>query len=59
MIEEPVLPQPFAVIGGDDHECFVEHTTVLEVVDQHAQPIVQVGEAVVVRIANECHRSRR
>ena len=51
MIEQPVLPQPFAMIGGHDHERLFEHAATLEVVDQFTQPLVQIGQAVVVGIA--------
>ena len=58
VIEQPVLPQPFAVIGGHDHERLIEHAATLEVVDQFTQPLVQISQAVVVGIANERPRRR-
>ena len=55
MIEQFVLAQTFAVIGGDDHDCLIEHASVLQFVEQLTQPLIQISQAVVIRIS--CERS--
>ena len=53
MIVQTMLAQPFAVIGGHDHECLFEHAPTLEVVDQLAETRVQISEAIVVGVDGE------
>ena len=53
VIEQPVLPKALAMIGGHDHQRLIEHTAAVEVVDQLTQPVVHIGQAVVVTIARE------
>ena len=53
MVEDVVLSQSFPVVGGDDHERPIELTAPLQFVEQLAEPLVEIGEAVVVRIASQ------
>ena len=53
VVEQIVLPQSFAMIGGDDHQRSIEHAAPLQVVEQLAQPLVQIGEAVVIGVSSQ------
>ena len=51
MLEQRMVPQRFAVIGKDDHERVIEDAAASQLVEQDAQLIVEVRDAIVVRVA--------
>src|SRR5262245_52644185 len=59
MVEQFVLAQPLAMIGGDDQESSLEHAAALQFIEQHTQLLVEIGEATIVAIADERLVARR
>ncbi len=53
MLEESMISQFFTVIGGDDHDGFVEQIAALQVVEQLTQPPVEVCQAVLVGVFDQ------
>ena len=56
---ERVLAQVFPVIGGDDHQGIVQSSGPLQVVEEQAELLVEVGDAVIVGVEDELDLSRR
>ena len=50
---EPVLAQFFTVIGRDDHQRVGQPPALLQIVEELAKLLVQVGDAVVVGVEDE------
>ena len=48
-----MLPESFAVIGGDDHQRVVENATTLQLVEELTQLLVQITKTTVVAISNQ------
>ena len=48
-----LFAEALAVIRGDDHPGPLENGTAIELVDQPAELLIEVRDAVVVRVANE------
>ena len=44
MEKQVVLPQSFAVIGGDDHQRAVENATTLQLAEELTQLLVQISQ---------------
>ena len=53
VVEEPVFAEPLAVIGRDDHDGPVEHSATPQLVEQIADPLVEVGHAAIVTVPGE------
>ncbi len=45
--------ETLAVIRGDDHPGTIENGTAIEFVDQLAKLLIEVGDAVIVRVETE------
>ena len=53
-----VFAEALPVIGGDDHPGLLEEGTAIQLVDQEAELLVQVRDAVIVGIAGEIDLGR-
>ena len=51
MIEQAVLTEALAVVGGDDYHCPIEHSALIQFVKKPSQLLVKICEAIVVGIA--------
>ena len=51
--EEVVLAEVLAVVGRDDDQRVLEHAPAVELVEEPAELLVEVGDAVVVGVAGE------
>ena len=48
-----MLAELFSVVGCDDHERFFEQTTAVHLVEELPQPVIDVGNTIVVGIAHQ------
>jgi hypothetical protein len=53
VLEEIMLSQSLAVVGGYDHECLLENAPALQFAEQRPELIVQISKAVVIAIDDE------
>ncbi len=56
MIEQVVFSQSFAMIRGDHDQGLIEHAPAPQLVEQMAKPLVQISEAVIIRISAQGSR---
>jgi hypothetical protein len=59
VFEQAVLAEAFAVVGGDDQESVVENALAVELIDEGAELVVEIGEAAIVTVAGEAEDGGR
>ena len=53
MVEQTMLPQSFAMIGGDDHQRPIELAAAVQFLEQLAQVLVQISKTTVIGVSNQ------
>ena len=50
MLEDPMLPEFFAVVRGDDHKSILQQPAGVELGEQQAQVIVEIRQCAIVGV---------
>ena len=58
MVEQVVFTQPLAVIRRHDDQCPIEQAAIQQRQKEHANLIVEITQAVVIRISSELDIAR-
>ena len=59
VVKQVVFTQPLTMIRGHDDQCLIEHAVTLQCVKEQAKLLVEITQAVVIRIASEINIGRR
>ena len=59
VVKQVVFAQPLTMIRGDDDQCLIEHAVPPQCVKEQAKLLVDVSQAVVIRIASDFNIRRR
>ena len=53
MVEQAVFAQLFTMVRGHDHHRPIEYATPSQVIEQLAQPLVQIGKTTIIAVSNQ------